>query len=242
MTDVDTRVPKFERFKWPKKLPPLSPAQAAIVEEFVRDWLQAVAHYGIIDRFNHHYPLRHLPAGDFRTLELGAGMGRHVPFEPLDRQEYHCIEQVPRMAEDIRRTYPTVTTVTGDCQQRLPYEDGYFDRVIVIHVLEHLTNLPAALAEAHRVMRPGAIFSAVLPCDPGLAYELARKISAERLFRAKFHMPYRWLARREHINSPAEITSEIGKRFDIFDTEYFPLRVLPVTHLNLCIGVTARKA
>jgi hypothetical protein len=80
----------------------------------------------------------------------------------------------------------------------------------------------------------------VLPCDPGLAYEIARKISAERLFRAKYRVPYRWLIRREHINSPAEIMQQIMRKFEIFDTAYFPLHV-PLVNLNLCIGVTARK-
>jgi SAM-dependent methyltransferase len=144
------------------------------------------------------------------------------------------------MAEELRRIYPTVTVITGDCQRRIPYEDGYFDRIVVIHVLEHLPDLPAAIAEAHRVLKPNGIFSVVLPCDPGLAYEFARKISAERIFKARYKLPYRWFARREHINSPAEIMDVIGKRFDIFDTVYFPL-LLPIVNLNLCIDLTARK-
>jgi SAM-dependent methyltransferase len=240
--DMDTRVPTIERFKWPKALPALPSRQQAIADEFMHHWHQVLPRrYGAIEKFNHNYPLRHLPVGKkWRTLELGAGIGTHLESEPLDRQEYHCIELRPDMADEIRRKYPSVVTVTGDCQQRIPYSDHYFDRVVVVHVLEHLPNLPAAIAEIDRVTKPEGLFAAVLPCDPGLAYELARKVSAERLFKAKYGIPYRWLARREHINSPKEILQEIRRRFDIFDMVYFPL-VVPVVNLNLCIGVTARK-
>jgi SAM-dependent methyltransferase len=239
---IDTTVPTFERFKWPKHVPELSSAQQSITDNFVHYWHTVLPRkYATIEKFNHTYPLRHVPQhSQWRTLELGAGIGGHIAFEPLDCQEYHCIELREPMAALIRQRFPTVTTVVGDCQEKIPYDDEYFDRIIVIHVLEHLPNLPGAIAEIDRVLKPDGVFSVVLPCDPGLAYEFARKISAERIFKEKYHLPYRWLVRREHINSPAEILYLIGKRFDIIDKSYFPLHI-PVVNLNLCIGLTARK-
>jgi phosphatidylethanolamine/phosphatidyl-N-methylethanolamine N-methyltransferase len=115
-----------------------------------------------------------------------------------------------------------------------------FDRIVVVHVLEHLPGLPAALDEVRRVLKPGGLLSVVLPCDPGLAYAFARKISAERIFRQRYHLPYGWLIRREHINSPDEILSLLAERFAEIDRAYFPLRI-PIAHLNLCIGVTLRR-
>jgi SAM-dependent methyltransferase len=239
---VDTSIPRHDRFKWPKLVPSLSPEQRLIADEFMKYWLNVLPHrFGIIEKFNQLYPLRYLPvANRWRTLELGAGIGAHLEFEPLDRQDYHCIELRESMAEEIRSRYPSVSIVTGDCQQRIPYNDAYFDRVVVIHVLEHLPDLPAAIGEVERVLKPGGVLAVVLPCDPGLAYEIARKISAEPLFRARYKLPYRWLVRREHINSPAEIVHVIKEKFEIFDRSYFPLRV-PLVNLNLCIGLTARK-
>lgn len=240
---MDTSVPKFERFRWPKIVPPLSAEQKHINDDFVRHWHEVLPkHYGIVEAFNHSYPIRHLPElAHFKTLELGAGIGGHIPFEDLSRQEYHAIELRQNMAEEIERRFPAVHTGVGDCQRRLPYEDVAFDRVVVIHVLEHLPDLPAALDEVRRVLKPGGIFSAVLPCDPGIAYEIARKISAERIFRRRYKLPYRWLIRREHINSPQEILFALRERFEEFDRAYFPLG-LPVVNLNLCIGVTLRRS
>lgn len=235
-------MPFYPRFKWPKIVPALSPEQQALSDDFMKHWHEVLPQrYGSIENFNHTYPLRHLPdRARWRTLELGAGIGAHLEFEPLGRQEYHCIELRDAMAAEIRRSFPSAITATGDCQKRLPFDDNYFDRVVAIHVLEHLPDLPAAAAEVRRVLKPNGIFSVVLPCDPGLAYELARKLSAERIFKARYHMPYRWFARREHINSPAEIFHVLGQHFEIFDKAYFPLGV-PLVNINLCIGVTARK-
>ncbi|MDF2621821.1 MAG: Methyltransferase 24 [Xanthobacteraceae bacterium] len=239
---IDTRVPKFKRFHWPKQLPALDAEQTRINDDFVRHWHEVLPKkYNVIEEFNHTYPTRILPdLPKFRTLELGAGIGGHIPFETLDNQEYHCIELRPNMAEAIEKRFPAVKTVVGDCQRHLPFDDSYFDRIVVIHVLEHLPDLPAAMREVRRVLKPGGLFSVVLPCDPGLAYELARKISAERIFRKRYGLPYRWLIRREHINSPAEILSLLRKGFEEVDRTYFPLRV-PLVNANLCIGVTLRR-
>jgi SAM-dependent methyltransferase len=240
--NVDTTVPSFPRFKWPKELPPLSTEQQAVSDSFMKLWHEVLPRrFGVIESFNQTYPLRFLPELDrWRTLELGAGLGAHLEFEQLERQDYYCIELREAMAAEIKRRFPTANTIIGDCQKRIPVEDNYFDRVVVIHVLEHLPNLPAALTEVRRVLKPGGLLSVVLPCDPGLAYEFARKISAERIFKSHYRMPYRWLIRREHINSPAEILYVLGRNFGIFDKAYFPLKI-PVANFNLCIGVTARN-
>jgi ubiquinone/menaquinone biosynthesis C-methylase UbiE len=43
---------------------------------------------------------------------------------------------------------------TGEAE-RLPYGDTGFDRVVSTQVLEYVHDIPAALAEIHRVLRPG---------------------------------------------------------------------------------------
>jgi ubiquinone/menaquinone biosynthesis C-methylase UbiE len=49
-----------------------------------------------------------------------------------------------------------VTFQTGDVY-RLPFDDNEFDAVWVHALLEHLADPPAALAEMHRVLKPGGI-------------------------------------------------------------------------------------
>jgi 2-polyprenyl-6-hydroxyphenyl methylase / 3-demethylubiquinone-9 3-methyltransferase len=42
--------------------------------------------------------------------------------------------------------------------EALPYEDGSFDAVVCVDVLEHVADLGRVLSEAARVMRPGGLF------------------------------------------------------------------------------------
>lgn len=235
-------VPVFQRYSWPKPVPALSPEGRRISDEFMRIWHEILPkNYGIIEQFNHRYPTKILPRGNFRTIEIGAGIGGHLEFENLSRQEYHCIELRENMIDEIRKRHPEVTAVQADCQERLPYSDDFFDRAVVVHVLEHLPNLPAAIDELRRVLKPGGILAVVIPCDPGPLYGLARKISAERVFRKHFNMPYEWFIRREHINNPAEIFSVLSSGFREIDRTYFPLRI-PSIAANLVIGATYLRA
>jgi SAM-dependent methyltransferase len=239
------QVPRLPRYKWPKELPPLSAEQQHISDDFMAYWLSVLPqNYGVVERFNHGYVLKsldHFPRDcKIRTLEIGSGIGAHIGYEPLDRQEYHCVDLREPLVQKIRESYPSVTATVADCQKELSYGDGYFDRAVAVHVLEHLPDLPKAIDEIYRVLVPGGVFAIVYPCDPGLAYEIARKISAERLFRSRYRMPYRWLVRQEHINAPGEIEFLIREKFNIIDKTFFPLR-LPIKNVNLCIGVTATK-
>ncbi|MGH7225214.1 MAG: class I SAM-dependent methyltransferase, partial [Gemmataceae bacterium] len=226
--------------KWPKTFPPLDAEQNRIREDFVKKWHEVLPRrFGIIERFNHRYPLRHQPPTFRRTLEIGAGIGEHIEYERLTKEQehnYHALELRERMGAEIRRRFPHVQTVIGDCQKRLPFDDNYFDRILAIHVLEHLPNLPAAVRELHRLCnKERGVFSIVIPCEGGLAYTLARRCSAQRLFEKRYRQPYKWFIEREHVNRPREILDEIDPYFETIDKTFFPFRV-PLVFCNLVIG------
>jgi SAM-dependent methyltransferase len=228
------------RGQWPKVIPPLTEAQQAINDDFVHYWHEVLPRrFGIIEQFNHRYPLRGArKSGISTTLEIGAGRGAHLAFEDLSNQDYYCVELRDNMADSSKARFPGVNVVVGDCQEKLPFDDNTFDRVIAIHVLEHLPRLPDAVAEVARVLKPDGVFAVVLPCDPGLLYRIARRVSAERIFRKRYNQSYDWFISREHINSPAEILQTLGRHFKMRDKAYFPFLV-PLVNLNLCIGLLA---
>jgi SAM-dependent methyltransferase len=163
-------------------------------------------------------------------------LGEHVRFD-LSRQEYYALELRPEMARVIEDRYPEVSTVVADCQEHLPFDDGFFDRILAIHVLEHLSDLPRALDETSRVFAPDGRFVVVIPCESGIAYSLARRTSAQRVFEREFGGTYTWLIRSEHLDVPWEVLTELRKRFRVVHSQYFPLRIPSVT-LNLLIGIT----
>jgi ubiquinone/menaquinone biosynthesis C-methylase UbiE len=230
--------------RWPKTFPPLTAEQQRISDDFLKHWHEVLPRrFGLIERFNHGYPMRHAPAHFQRTLEIGAGLGEHLHYEKLtatQEENYYALELRENMSRQITERFPRVYAITGDCQQRLDFPDGYFDRILAIHVLEHLPDLPATVREMYRLCdAKQGIFSVVLPCEGGMAYTLARRISAQRIFEKRYQQSYRWFIEREHINRPDEILEELRQRFHITHRAFFPLP-LPFVFCNLCIGLTLR--
>lgn len=231
--------------KWPKILPPLSPEQKRINDDFMRRWHEVLPNrYGMIEKFNHSYPVKHSRPGFKTTLEIGAGLGEHIHYEKLSPEQeknYYALELRENMAEKIRANFPRVQAVVGDCQQRLPYADGFFDRYIAVHVLEHLPDLPNCLKEAYRLLnkQTGQLLI-VIPCEGSPAYSFARKISAQRIFEKTYGMSYDVFIKREHINVPHEILAELNPYFTIESKSLFPLPFLPFIFNNLCIGLSLK--
>jgi SAM-dependent methyltransferase len=236
-------MPASSSTKWPKTFPPLTPDQERIRDEFMHAWHEELPKkYGIIERFNHGYVVEHAPKTFRTTLEIGAGIGEHLEYErltPKQRANYVAVELRAPMADEIKKRYPDVQVRVGDCQQRLDFANGYFDRVLAVHVLEHLPNLPATILEMHRLCHPKhGRFQVVIPTEGGLAYSLARRISAQRFFEKRWpSMPYKLVVEREHMNLPAEILELLEEKFTIEHRSFFPLRV-PSVNLNLAIGLT----
>jgi SAM-dependent methyltransferase len=231
--------------EWPKTLEPLDSERQAIYDDFMKRWHEVLPRrYQLIERFNHGFPVRYSHA-DFRTtIEIGAGLGEHLHHErlsPKQERGYCAVELRENMAEQIRATHPDVTVIVGDCQDRLPFADGHFDRYLAVHVLEHLPNLPACVREAWRLLekRNGQLL-AVIPCEGGWLYSCARRLSAQRIFESTYGIPYGPLIAREHLNRPREILAELAPYFVPERRRFFPMPLLPVTSVNLCIGLAMR--
>lgn len=229
---------------WPKTFPPLTAEQLRISDDFMKHWHEVLpGRYGVVDRFNHSYPVRHAPPEFRSTLEIGAGLGEHLDYEKLTPDQsanYWAIDIRANMIEELRHRHPEVHGVVGDCQARMDFPDGHFDRILAIHVLEHLPDLPKTVAEMHRLCNPRqGRLSVVIPCEGGWAYGLARRISAQRIFERRYKQSYRWFIEREHINRPHEIKAELEPFFEITHQSYFPL-LLPIVGCNLCIGLTLK--
>jgi SAM-dependent methyltransferase len=231
--------------KWPKVLPPLTDEQRRINDEFLKLWHEVLPRrFGIVERFNHGFPVWNSPRDFTTTLEIGAGLGEHIRHErltPAQEAGYHALEIRPPMADEIRGRFPRVSTIVGDCQGHLEFPDGTFDRVIAVHVLEHLPDLPACLREVYRLVnRSKGVFLAVIPTEGGPAYSLARILSAARIYRRHFGGDYSWIPKREHINRPVEIMEELAPYFTVERRRFFPFPFLPAVACNLCIGLALK--
>jgi hypothetical protein len=80
----------------------------------------------------------------------------------------------------------------------------------------------------------------LIPTEGSLAYTIARKISAERVYKKRYGGDYSWFYRREHINRPDEILEELDPYFTVENRRFFPLPFLPLISCNLIIGLSLR--
>jgi len=74
-----------------------------------------------------------------RILDLGCGEHKTEGATGIDRRELPGVDVV----HDVN-VFPW------------PLPDNSFDRIVCSHVIEHLTDIPAVMAEIHRVAKPGA--------------------------------------------------------------------------------------
>ena len=109
-----------------------------------------------------------------RVLDLGAGSG--FSSEMLARFGYDVVAVDPdltalghnrrRPGLDAGRIAGAVR-VAGGIAEDLPCATGTFDGVLCMNAMHHVRDLPAALAELARVLKPGG---RVVLCEPGLEH------------------------------------------------------------------------
>jgi len=213
---------------WPKQRPQLSQEQQDIVHAWYGYWLPLIdQRFGPVGKFNHGFALKTADPA-LKTLEIGVGEGKHAKMEGSDN--YYGLELTPSYVQY------KVRMVAANAEQGIPFKSAWFDRVLAIHVLEHLANLPAALDEVMRVLKPSGTFTVVIPCEGGLSYTIGRNLSTRRIFERKFGKNYDWMIAYDHINTAREVLAELASRFTTVRSSYFPLKV-PAVDANLCIGL-----
>lgn len=93
-----------------------------------------------------------LASGNGFNLELLARMRPEVDFTGID-----LVPQQVKRANEKLAGLANASAEVGDFQD-LHFEDGAFDLVFVVESLCHALDLPKALSEVHRVLRPGGRF------------------------------------------------------------------------------------
>lgn len=92
-----------------------------------------------------------------RVLDIASGDGVLAELLAPHSQEYVCVDASARVvaaASDRLRRFGHVEVCEGD-MHALPFEDGHFDLVVLMHALTYASRPAVAVAEAARVLRPG---------------------------------------------------------------------------------------
>jgi ubiquinone/menaquinone biosynthesis C-methylase UbiE len=93
-----------------------------------------------------------------QVMEVGPGNGLNFPHYPRSVREVVAVEPEPYLrsrAVEAAAEAPVPIRVADGTADELPAADGSFDAVVVSGLLCSVGDVPAALAEFHRVLRPG---------------------------------------------------------------------------------------
>ena len=134
--------------KWPKVLRELTPEEQAVHDDFMRRWHEVLPRrYGVVERFNHNFPVRHSRPGFRATIEIGAGLGEHLSYEHLSAEQersYVAVELRENMAARLSEAHPRVQTIVGDCQERTSLR-GWVFRSLSRHTRPRASAEPSGL-------------------------------------------------------------------------------------------------
>lgn len=125
-----------------------------------------------------------------RILEIGAGGRRltELVLQNVPCSEFVCIEPSVHFYDIIasryasRRDTTVLKCTTSDIQHTYPQ---YFDSVFSVHVMEHIQDDRAFLAECLNLTCPGGVVIALVPALPWLYSNLDRNIGHYRRYATK---------------------------------------------------------
>ena len=157
-------------------------------------------------RYKWHYHLRdmfrELQGSSGKLLEVGCGMG--VDSIQLARCGFQVTAiDLTESAIALARQYATLRGVDIDFRfgnaEALEFEDASFDAVYSFGVLHHTPNIEKAIAEVHRVLKPGGVAYVMLYHKWSIVH------AVHQLFRIPYESP-------RHAKDHCPVVYAYGKR------------------------------
>ncbi|HDN80147.1 MAG TPA: class I SAM-dependent methyltransferase [Chloroflexi bacterium] len=96
--------------------------------------------------------LEYVPLQDKRILDVGCGLGLYVKRFRDYSDEVYGVDIDPEKVAEASKELPNIKQAPAEA---LPFDDGFFDVVMLHEVLEHVDDDRQAVIEACRVLRPG---------------------------------------------------------------------------------------
>ena len=173
-----------------------------------------------------------VPGHTARLLELGAGTLNHIPYE----SDVDCYDVV----EPFRRLYiesPNVRKVRAFYSDVSEIDDlERYDRIVSVAVLEHILDLPLAIALAGMHLNDRGVFASGIPSEGGLLWAVSWRATVGLSARIRLGLDYGDLMRHEHVSTAPEIIAVISYFFRKWRVSRFPL---PLHHASLYTCVIA---
>ena len=173
---------------------------------------------------------------DIQILEIGGGTAPHINFLKHNYKNYYSIDidENNELDNFYKNNYPEIKYQKFD-GFNIPFNNNFFDRIIISHCLEHIVGPEKFLFEMLRVCKSEGVISIALPTDPGFLWRLGR-FFIKKFIQKKTHklsdLDYDYVNAIEHVNSIFNLRIIIKKKFNVNSEIFFPLSI-KCTDLNL---------
>ncbi|HEY5943696.1 MAG TPA: class I SAM-dependent methyltransferase [Solirubrobacterales bacterium] len=170
-----------------------------------------------------------------RVLELGAGTGLNLELYPPGVDDLTLVEPDPHMIKQLRKRVVELGNAAEVVEapgEKLPFEDGSFDTVVVTLVLCTVPDQKGTLQEIKRILKPDGQFlflEHVRSPEPGLAR-----------WQDRLEKPWRFLGDGCHCNRDTEAALKAAG-FELRDVEHPELPKAPPIVRPMAKGI-ARPA
>ena len=169
-----------------------------------------------------------------KVLEIGAGSAPHIDYLMHEHNEYFIVE-TSSSALEFYKGMKNIKAYSYD-GVNLPFDDNFFDRIIISQCLEHVNEPEKFLFEMMSKLKKGGVLSISLPTDPGLLWRLGRLFIKYFIVNRTYNISkeeYEYINATEHINSIFTLINLIRYNFKNQIKENFLPFKIKLVDLNL---------
>jgi len=169
-----------------------------------------------------------------KVLEIGPGSHPHINYLNHEFDHYYIAE----VLGDLSSNYDDDKRIIFKNYdgKKLPFEDNFFDRIIISHCLEHILEPEKFILEMYSKLKKGGNLTISLPTDPGILWRFGKYVSANYLIKKNYDyskLDYYYFTAKDHVNSIFSLIPIIKKNFENINFEkYEPFKV-PFIDCNL---------
>lgn len=101
-----------------------------------------------------------------RILEVGCGAGQFIRAIKKQRPDFDCYGfDISESAITWAQEHDKTVSYTSGVPSKWPYENNFFDAILIFDVLEHVESVEDTLKEIKRLLKNDGIFYSFIPCE-----------------------------------------------------------------------------